>query len=202
MTIKLVGLTGSIGMGKSTVGRMFEKEGIPIYNADAEVHKLYDKGGVAVEPIRAVFPEAIVDDQVDRPTLSKLVIGNEEAIKKLEAIVHPLVHEDREQFLKNAAEAGHKMAILDVPLIYEKGGQERLDKVLVVSAPYDVQKDRVLARDDMSLEKFEQILARQVPDEKKRELADHVINTHCTEEETHEQVKALIKDLKEDFGHA
>ncbi len=202
MTIKLIGLTGSIGMGKTTVGRMFEKEGIPIYNVDAEIHKLYDKGGIAVEPVREAFPEAVIDGKVDRPTLSKMVVGNEKAIKKLESIVHPLVHQDRQDFLENAEKDGHKMAILDVPLIFETGGEERLHKVLVVSAPYEVQKERVLARDDMTLEKFESILARQVPDAEKRDRAHHVIDTHCTEEETHAQVKNLIAVLKDEFGHA
>ncbi len=189
-------------MGKSTVGRMFEKEGIPIYNVDAEIHKLYDKGGVSVEPVREAFPDAVIDGKVDRPTLSQMVVGNEEAIKKLESIVYPLVHQDREDFLAKTEAEGHKMVVLDIPLIFETGGEKRLHKVLVVSAPYEVQKERVLARDDMTLEKFEGILARQLPDEEKRDRAHHVIETDCSEDETRAQVQKLIETLKDEFGHA
>jgi dephospho-CoA kinase len=199
MNLKMIGLTGSIGMGKSTVGKMFEANGIPIYNADAEVHKLYDVGGAAVDPIRAAFPDAVIDGRVNRPTLSKLVMDNDAAIKQLERIVHPLVGVDRAAFMQKVTEAGHKMVILDIPLVYETGGDRNLDKVLVVSAPLDVQKERVLARDDMTEEKFLNILSRQTPDAEKRERADHVINTHCSEVETLKQVVALIKVLEEEF---
>lgn len=199
MTIMLLGLTGSIGMGKSTVGKMFERLGIPIYNADAEVHKLYQVGGAAVALIGEIFPEAVIDSRVDRPTLSKLVLGNDEEIKKLEAVVHPLVGLDRAGFLSKAEAVGHKMAILDVPLIYETGGEKNFHKIIVVSAPKEVQRARVLARDDMTEDKFEAILARQVPDEIKRERADYVINTNCSEEETLEQVKQLVDVLKKEI---
>lgn len=199
MTIMLLGLTGSIGMGKSTVGKMFEALGIPIYNADAEVHKLYQPGGAAVAPIQEVFPKAVVEGQVVRSILSKLVLGDDEAIKKLEAIVHPLVGVDRSNFLGQAEKEGHKMAIIDVPLIYETGGEKNFHKIIVVSAPKEVQRARVLARDDMTEGKFEAILARQVPDEIKRARADYVINTNCSEEETLEQVKQLVDVLKKEI---
>ncbi|MFT6557922.1 dephospho-CoA kinase [Sneathiella sp.] len=196
MTIKLLGLTGSIGMGKSTVGKMFEKLDIPIYNVDARIHELYEPGGIAVEPVGAVFPDAIIDGRVDRPTLSKLVVGDDEAIKKLEQIVHPLVGQDRADFISQAEQNGHDMVVLDVPLIFETGGEKNFDTIIVVSAPHHVQKSRVLERADMSEEKFHTILARQTPDAEKRQKADHVINTDCTEEETFEQVKQLVDLLR------
>lgn len=196
MTIKHLGLTGSIGMGKSTVGKMFEKLGLPLYNVDARIHDLYEPGGVAVGPVGEVFPDAIIDGRVDRPTLSKLVVGNDDAIKKLEKIVHPLVGQDRQEFISKAEQDGHAFVLLDVPLIFETGGEKNFDHIIVVSAPKDVQKKRVLARDDMTEEKFEAILARQLPDEQKRERADFVINTNCSEEETFDQVKALVEKLK------
>ncbi|WP_181017848.1 dephospho-CoA kinase [Sneathiella aquimaris] len=196
MTIKLLGLTGSIGMGKSTVGKMFEKLDIPIYNVDARIHELYEPGGIAVEPVGAVFPDAIIDGRVDRPTLSKLVVGDDAAIKKLEQIVHPLVGQDRADFISKAEQNGHDMVVLDVPLIFETGGEENFDTIIVVSAPHHIQKSRVLERADMSEEKFHSILARQTPDAEKRQKADHVINTDCTEEETFEQVKQLVDLLR------
>ncbi len=200
--IKIIGLTGSIGMGKSTVGKMFEAEGIPIYNADAEVHKFYQVGGIAVEPISKAFPEAIIEGHVDRPTLSKLVLGDDTAIKKLEAIVHPMVGAHRAEFLRGAEENGHDMVVLDVPLIFETGGMSNFDKIVVVSAPADLQRSRVLAREDMSAEKFESILARQVPDAEKRERADYVIDTGVGLDETRAQVQKLIMSLREEFAHA
>ncbi len=199
MTIKLLGLTGSIGMGKSTVGKMFEKEGIPIYNVDAEIHKLYQPGGAAVAPIEEAFPEAIIDGRVDRPTLSKLVLGDDAAIKRLEHIVHPLVGLDRSNFISDAEQNGHTFVLLDVPLIFETGGEKNFDTIIVVSAPKDIQRARVLARDDMTEEKFEAILARQTPDAIKREKADFVIDTNCSEEETYIQVQNLVRKLKEDI---
>jgi len=202
MSLKIIGLTGSIGMGKSTVGKMFEQEGIPIYNVDAEIHKLYEVGGAAVEPLRAEFPEAIVDNRVDRPTLSKLVLGNDAAIKRLERVVHPLVGQHRAGFLSDAADAGNSMVVLDIPLIFETGGEANFDKIVVVSAPADIQKSRVLSRDDMTEEKFLSILERQTPDAIKREKADFVIDTNCNEENTRDQVKSLITTLKEEFAHA
>ncbi|WP_199899237.1 dephospho-CoA kinase [Sneathiella glossodoripedis] len=200
--IKIIGLTGSIGMGKSTVGVMFREEGIPVYNADAEVHKFYQVGGQAVEPISKLFPEAVIDGRVDRPTLSKLVLGDDSAIKKLEAIVHPMVGAHRAEFLQKAEQDGHDMVILDVPLIFETGGEKNFHKIVVVSAPAQMQRDRVLVRDDMSAEKFESILARQVPDAQKRELADYVIDTGLPMEETRKQVQDLIRELREEAAHA
>lgn len=196
MSMLVVGLTGSIGMGKSTVGKMFRKLGIPVYNVDEVIHELYSKGGGLVEFIREVFPDAVVDDAVDRARLSKMVVGNEAEIKKLEAVVHPRLGESRASFFKDAEQEGHKMVVLDVPLIFETGSEKNFEKIVVVSAPADVQRERVLAREDMTEDKFEAILARQVPDAEKRERADYVINTNCPKEATFEQVKALVEDLK------
>lgn len=198
MAIKILGLTGSIGMGKSTVGKMFEQLDIPVYNVDAEIHKLYMPGGGAVAPIAAEFPDAVVDGRVERPILSKLVVGNEEAIKRLEKIVHPLVGQDRSTFISNAEEKGHTLVVIDVPLIFETKGEKNFHKIIVVSAPAEVQRARVLARDDMSVEKFEAILGRQLPDTEKRKRADYVIDTNCSEEDTFAQVKKLVTTLREE----
>ena len=135
----LIGLTGSIGMGKSETAKMFRAEGVPVYDADAAVHKLYEKGGKAVEPIRAAFPSAIIDDAVDRKALSRCVIGLPDEMKKLEAIVHPLVGEAQIDFLRENMEAGREMAVLDIPLLYETGGETRVD-VVVVGADHEVGK--------------------------------------------------------------
>ncbi|MEP0068370.1 dephospho-CoA kinase [Pyruvatibacter sp.] len=192
----LVGLTGSIGMGKSETAKMFAKLGIPVYDADAAVHAIYEKGGAAVEPLRAEFPDAIVDDAVDRVKLSKLVLNNKDELKKLEAIVHPLVGATQLQFLKDASDAKAPMAVLDIPLLYETGGEARVDAVVVVSAPADVQRARVLERPGMTVEKFEQILAKQVPDADKRAKADFVVETDKGLDHAFEQVQRITEDLK------
>lgn len=192
----LVGLTGSIGMGKSETAKMFAKLGIPVYDADAAVHAIYEKGGAAVEPLRAEFPDAIVDDAVDRVKLSKLVLNNKDELKKLESIVHPLVGATQLQFLKDASDANAPMAVLDIPLLYETGGEARVDAVVVVSAPADVQRARVLERPGMTVEKFEQILAKQVPDADKRAKADFVVETDKGLDHAFEQVQRITEDLK------
>ncbi|MGD1935894.1 MAG: dephospho-CoA kinase [Candidatus Phaeomarinobacter sp.] len=192
----LVGLTGSIGMGKSETAKMFSKLDIPVYDADAAVHAIYEKGGGAVEPLRTEFPDAIVDDAVDRAKLSKLVLDNKDALKKLEGIVHPLVGATQLQFLKDAHDAKAPMAVLDIPLLYETGGEARVDAVVVVSAPADIQRARVLERPGMTAEKFEQILAKQVPDAEKRARADFVVETDKGLEHAFEQVERITKELK------
>ena len=192
----LVGLTGSIGMGKSETAKMFARLGVPVYDADAAVHAIYEKGGAAVEPLRAEFPDAIVDDAVDRARLSKLVLDDKDALKKLEGIVHPLVGQTQLHFLKDAQASGAKIAVLDIPLLYETGGETRVDAVVVVSAPADVQRARVLERPGMTTEKFEQILAKQVPDADKRARADFVVETDKGLEHAFEQVKRITEDLQ------
>ena len=192
----LIGLTGSIGMGKSETAKMFRDEGVPVYDADAAVHKLYEKGGKAVEPLRAAFPSAIVDDAVDRKALSRAVIGMPDEMKKLEAIVHPLVGEAQIEFLRANMEAGHEIAVLDIPLLYETGGETRVDVVVVVSAPYDIQKTRVLARPDMDEAKFAAIHAKQVPDEEKRKRADFVVESDKGLDHARGQVARIVEALK------
>ena len=192
----LIGLTGSIGMGKSETAKMFRELGVPVYDADAAVHKLYDKGGKAVEPIRAAFPSAVAGDAVDRKALSRCVLGLPDEMKKLEAIVHPLVGEAQIEFLKENVAAGHEMAVLDIPLLYETGGETRVDVVVVVSAPYDIQKTRVLARPDMDEAKFAAIHAKQTPDAEKRRRADFVVESDKGLDHAREQVSAIIDALK------
>lgn len=173
----LLGLTGSIGMGKSTTAAMFAAEGVPVYDADAEVHRLYSKGGAAVVPVGEAFPGVVKDGAVDRAALSAQVVGKPEALQKLEAIVHPLVAQTRAAFFEKAEAAGADVVLLDIPLLYETGGEAKVDKVVVVSAPPEVQRERVLARPDMTEVKLEAILHRQLPDAEKRRRADFVVNT-------------------------
>lgn len=197
----LIGLTGSIGMGKSETAKMFAAEGIPVYDADAEVHKLYQKGGAAIAPIAEIFPGAVKDGAVDRALLSREVIGKPEQLKKLETVVHPLVGEANRAFLENAAKAGAEMVLLDIPLLFETGGRERVDVIVVVSAPFELQRERVLARPDMTEEKFMDIFAKQVPDAEKRAGADYIIESDKGLDHARAQVKAVIEDLKGREGH-
>ena len=190
-----VALTGSIGMGKSTVGKMLTALRVPLFDADATVHALYQKGGAAVAPLRVAFPAAVIDDAVDRAILSRLVLGRPNEIAKLESIVHPLVGERRQQFLDEAAAHGAPFVVLDIPLLFEGGGQSRVDKVIVVSAPAEMQRARVLARPDMTEEKFAAILARQVSDAEKRRQADFIIDTGLPLAETEAQVRDLVARL-------
>ncbi|MDP3897027.1 MAG: dephospho-CoA kinase [Mesorhizobium sp.] len=171
----VVGLTGSIGMGKSTTARMFSEAGVPVHDSDEAVHRLY--AGPAAALVEAAFPGTVRDGVVDRTRLAEKVIGNPAALKTLESIVHPLVRADADAFLARHRNAGAPLAVLDIPLLFETGGRARVDKVVVVSAPTDVQRARVLARPGMTEEKFASILARQVPDAEKRRLADFVIDT-------------------------
>ncbi|MEZ6022757.1 MAG: dephospho-CoA kinase [Hyphomonadaceae bacterium] len=193
----LVGLTGSIGMGKSTVGQMFAEEGAPLFDADAAVHALYAKGGAAVAPVEAAFPGVMRDGAIDRAELSKRVVGDADAMKRLEAIVHPLVAQTRVDFLAEAAADGADVVVLDIPLLFEGGGRGALDKVVVVSAPAAVQRARVLARPGMTAEKFEALLARQTPDAEKRAQADFVIDTSGSLDDSRAQVRAVLDALRE-----
>lgn len=189
-----IGLTGSIGMGKSTVAAMFADEGVPVFDADAEVRAMQGPGGRIVETIEAAFPGSTGEEGVDRDALGKLVFGDKEALARLEAIVHPAVGEERARFLNENADA--PIILFDIPLLFERGGHEAVDVVVVVSAPADEQRRRVLARPGMTEEKFEHILGLQVPDGEKRARADHVIDTGVSIGETREQVKALIGLLR------
>jgi dephospho-CoA kinase len=171
-------------------------EGVPVYDADAAVHALYSDGGAAVGPVGEAFPEAIVDGAVDRERLSKAVLNDPDALLRLERIVHPLVGAAQMQFLDDARRAGAPIVVLDIPLLYEKGGEKRVDAVAVVSAPADVQRARVLGRPGMTAEKFEAILTTQTPDADKRARADFIIETGGSFEETRAQVRAVLQALR------
>lgn len=192
----VLGLTGSIGMGKSTTSAMFQAQGVPVYDSDAAVHALYASGGAAVAPVEAAFPGVVVDGAIDRARLSAAVVGNSEALAQLEAIVHPLVGAHRIGFFERAEAEGRDIVVLDIPLLYETGGEKKVDKVVVVSAPADVQRQRVLARPDMTPEKFEAILARQTPDAEKRARADFVIDTGQGLDHARDQVRDLLTLLR------
>lgn len=171
----VLGLTGSIGMGKSTTAKMFAEAGVPVHDSDEAVHRLY--AGAAAPLVEAAFPGIVQDGSVDRTRLAERVLGNPEALKTLEGIVHPLVRADASAFLEKHRQAGAPIAVLDIPLLFETGGRDRVDRVVVVTAPAEVQRARVLARPGMTEQKFEAILARQVPDAEKRRLADFIIDT-------------------------
>ena len=188
----VVGLTGSIGMGKSTVAQMFADEGAPVYDADAQVHRLYAKGGAAVPLVETTFNGVVRDGMVDRAALSARVLGDANALRRLEEIVHPLVGESRAGFFDEARRAGAKMVVLDIPLLFETGGEGRVDKVVVVSAPADVQRQRVLERPAMTEDKLAAILARQIPDAEKRRRADFVVDTGTSLDATRERVRQVI----------
>ncbi|HCK85009.1 MAG TPA: dephospho-CoA kinase [Hyphomonadaceae bacterium] len=193
----VIGLTGSIGMGKSTVAAMFAEEGAPVFDSDAAVHALYAPGGAAIAPVEQAFPGVLKSGAIDRAALSARVVGNEAAMKALEAIVHPLVAAAQRDFLEAAREAGAECVVLDIPLLLESRKPHAVDKVVVVSAPADVQRARVLARPGMTVEKFEAILARQMPDAEKRARADFVIDTGGALEQTRAQVRSVLDALRE-----
>ena len=185
-----LGLTGSIGMGKSTVAKMFADEGVPVHDADAAVHALYE--GEAVPLIEAAFPGTTASGKVDRGKLGERVLGHPEEIKRLERIVHPLVARVRDAFLAGAERAGAKVALLDIPLLYETGGETRCDAVVVVSAPAEVQRERVLMRPGMTEAKLAAILAKQVPDADKRARADFVVDTSQGFDLARQQVRDIL----------
>jgi dephospho-CoA kinase len=189
----ILGLTGSIGMGKSATAALFEEAGVPVHSADAAVHRLYS--GSAAPLVEALFPGTVTGGTVDRDRLAARVLGDGEALKALEALVHPLVRREEADFLAAARAGGEPLVVLDVPLLYETGGEGRVDRVLVVTAPAEVQRARVLARPGMTAERFEAILAKQTPDEEKRRRADVVIDTSCGFDAARGEVRALIERL-------
>jgi dephospho-CoA kinase len=190
----IIGLTGSIGMGKSTASERFRWHGCPVVDADAEVHKLYT--GAAVAPIEAAFPGTTGGGAVDRAKLSMVLLADPSGFKRLELIVHPLVLAAEKALLQQAAKTGAMLAVLEVPLLFETKGHERCDVTVVVSAPASVQRTRVLARPGMTPEKFDAILARQLPDAEKRARADFVVDTGGTIPDTQAQIDALVTQLQ------
>ncbi|WP_421980445.1 dephospho-CoA kinase [Roseibium sp.] len=189
-----IGLTGSIGMGKSTTAAMFAARGVPVHDADACVHALYE--GRAVPLIGDAFPGTIVDGKVDRTRLSKQVLGNPEAMKRLEEIVHPLVREEEQTFLDLARLDGHSVVLMDIPLLFETGGEDRVDVVVVVTADADIQRERVLSRDGMSEERFQAIMQKQVPDAEKRKRADFLIDTGLGMEAADKRVGDILEQIR------
>ena len=189
----VLGLTGSIGMGKSTVAKMFAEEGVPVFDADAAVHRLQGPEGALVDKIEALFPGTTGAEGVNRGALAERVLGEPEALRRLEALIHPAVARERETFL--AEHAAEPLVVLDIPLLFEAGGWEQVDRIAVVSAPAEVQRERVLARPGMTPEKFERILARQLPDSEKRARADFVIDTSGPLEDTRRAVRRILACL-------
>ena len=195
----ILGLTGSIGMGKSTVALMFTELGVPVFDADAAVHRLQGPGGRLLPAIEAAFPGSTGPEGVDRPALGSQVFGNPQALARLEGIVHPAVETMRGEFLLE--HAGQDIVVFDVPLLFEKGGWERVDAIVVVSAPADVQRARVLARPGMTPEKFARILEIQTPDAEKRARAHYVVDTGLSLAETRGQVADVISDIRTRLVH-
>lgn len=193
----VIGLTGSIGMGKSTTAAMFEAAGVPVYDADAEVHKLYAPGGAAVAPIEAAFAGVVREGMVDRAALSSRVLGDPSALKRLETIVHPLVGATRAGFFEAAKAKGADMVVLDIPLLFETGGERGVDAVVVVSAPADVQRERVMARAGMTEDKLDAILAKQTPDADKRARAHFVVDTGQGMDSARAQVAEIIAAMRD-----
>ena len=186
----ILGLTGSLGMGKSTTARFFAEEGVPVHDADAVVHRLYE--GEAAAAIEAAFPGTTAGGKVDRTRLAARVLGDGAALARLEAIVHPLVQDAERRLIAEARTRGEKVAVLDIPLLFESGADRRVDAVVVVSAPSEVQRARVLERPGMTVEKLEAILARQMPDAEKRARADFVVDTSQGFEAARAQVRAIL----------
>jgi dephospho-CoA kinase len=186
----ILGLTGSLGMGKSTTARFFVEEGVPVHDADAVVHRLYE--GEAAAAIEAAFPGTTVGGKVDRTRLAARVLGDAAALARLEAIVHPLVQDAERRLIAEARARGEKVAVLDIPLLFESGADRRVDAVVVVSAPPEVQRVRVLERPGMTADKLEAILARQMPDAEKRARADFVVDTSQGFDAARAQVRAIL----------
>jgi dephospho-CoA kinase len=191
----LVGLTGSIGMGKTETARMFVELSIPVYDADAAVHRLYEPGGAAVPEIAKAFPGCVVNGRVDRAALAKAVAAEKDGLRRLEAIVHPLVAEDQRVFLNENTAKGTEMVVLDIPLLFETGGNNRMDAVVLVTARADVQRARVLDRVGMTEEKLDYILSRQIPDAEKRAQAHFIVETDKGFDDARAQVREIVAAL-------
>lgn len=193
----LIGLTGSLAMGKSQTAKLFAAEGVPVHDADATTHKLYGRDGAAVDRIAQAFPGTVRDGTVDRAALSAQLAGSPAALKKLEALVHPLVAAEREDFLRAAAARGEAIILLDIPLLFETGAEAGLDALVVASAPATVQRERALNRPGMTAKKFETLLARQMPDVDKRAKAHFVVVTDKGLDHAREQVRMILAAIRE-----
>jgi dephospho-CoA kinase len=191
----VLGLTGSAAMGKSATAKMFADEGVPVFDADAVVHELYN--GSAVAPVEAAFPGVAIDGRIDRERLAARVFNDPEALKKLESIVHPLVQAAQNKFRADAEKSGALIAVLDIPLLFETGGDARVDATVVVTAPADIQNSRLLERPGMTAEKIEGMLARQMPDSEKRSRADFVIDTSRGFDAARAEVRSILQQIKE-----
>jgi dephospho-CoA kinase len=189
----ILGLTGSIGMGKTTTARLFAEEGVPVHDSDAAVHKLYE--GEAAAAIEQAFPGSTADGKVDRQKLGAMVVNDAAALKRLEAIAHPLVRQSEARFLEHARLRGEKIVVLDIPLLYETGADKRVDAVAVVTAPREVQIQRVLERPGMTLDKLEALLAKQMPDSEKRRRADFIVDSGHGVENAREQVRNILRKI-------
>jgi len=194
--MKMIGLTGSIGMGKSTTSKLFSEQGIPVFDSDACVHDLYAAGGAAVAPVGDAFPGVEVDGAIDRKKLSQALSVSKDGFETLEKIVHPLVFAAREEFVEAARAAGSDLVVFDIPLLFETGSDAGVDSIIVVSAPDDVRRERVLARAGMSADKLDAIIARQMPNEEKRKRADFVIDTSISIENARGQVIEVLRALR------
>jgi len=191
-----LGLTGSIGMGKSATAAMFAEAGCPVYDADAEVHRLYARGGAAVAPVEAAFPGVAEDGAVNRARLSARVVNDDAAFKQLNSIVWPLLGTARREFFRKAEADGVDVVVLDIPLLFETGGERNVDAVVVVSAPADIQRQRVLAREDMNEAKLDAILARQMDDVEKRARAHFIVDTSRGFDHARAQVQDIVAELR------
>ena len=193
--MKVIGLTGSIAMGKSEAARMFAALKIPVFDSDAAVHALYEKGGDAVEAVGKAFPEAIEQGAVDRVALSRVLAAKPQRLAELEAIVHPLVRRVQERFLDERRKDGTALVVLDIPLLFETGRQAEFDAIVVVSAPAEIQRERALARPGMTAEKLETILGHQMPDAEKRKRADFIVDSSKGLDHARAQVRAIVESM-------
>jgi dephospho-CoA kinase len=196
----IVGLTGSLAMGKSETTRMFAELGCPMFDADAEVHRLYAAGGAAVGPVGEAFPESLVDGAIDRARLSAMLLADPALLPRLEAIVHPLVRAAEFDFLDRARQAGEPFVILDIPLLFETGRDSAMDRIIVVSASPEIQRRRALARPGMTEQKLAQLLSRQTPDADKRARADFIVETGRGLDDAFDQVRGIVSRLHEEAG--
>ncbi|MDT7951844.1 MAG: dephospho-CoA kinase [Acetobacteraceae bacterium] len=194
--MKILGLTGGIGMGKSNAAAVLRRAGLPVFDADAAVHRLQARGGAAVAPIAAAFPGCVRDGAVDRSALRQAVLSDPTALRRLEQIVHPLVRQAEARFLARVRRAGRPLAVLDIPLLFETGGERRVDHVVVVSAPLAVQRARVRRRGKMTAAQIDAVIGRQMPDWQKRRRADTVVRTGLSRHHTHCQLHRLIRQLR------